>query len=323
MVSALPSAICIRNLRKRYGSLRHPIDALNGLDLAVEKGDVFGFLGPNGAGKTTTIRILATIISPTGGNAEVEGHDTCLDSMAVRRAIGYVSEMPSTYPLLTGLGNLVYWGWLQGMTKADARRKAKELLAEFGLAEAETRKAKTYSHGMRRRLSVAQALLHDPSILLFDEPAGGLDPQGIRFLRDLMGRLHGQGKTLFLSSHLLSEVEQICRTIGVIDSGRVVAVGSVDSIRKRIIGAVPVRIEIECDSPTHAAWQAIGSLPSIRNTLVTSKGFVVEAESGSDVVDDINRILVSEHVRVMAIRPEEPTLEDAFLSILQEETHEP
>ncbi len=280
-------AVRVQGLRKRYPSFREPVDALVGVDFDVAKGDVFGFLGPNGAGKTTTLRILATVLAPTGGSAEVDGHDVVRDPMAVRTVVGYMPERSGAYPLLTGLQNLVYWGRLQDVDGGRLRERAQALLAELGLEEAADRKVKTYSHGMAKRLLMAQALIHDPRILLLDEPAGGLDPQGIRFFRDLVRRLQGEGKTIFLSSHILSEVEQTCTTVGIIHRGKMVVVDRMDALRQRIGEGAVARIEIACDPPPPAAMQAILAVPKVRAAHPTPEGIVVEAEAGAEVADEV------------------------------------
>lgn len=310
------NAIHVQGLRKRYSSFRKPLDALVGVDFDVAKGDVFGFLGPNGAGKTTTLRILATVLAPTGGSAEVDGHDVVQDPIAVRSVVGYMPERSGAYPLLTGLQNLLYWGRLQDVDGGRLRERAQSLLAELGLEEAENRKVKTYSHGMGKRLLMAQALIHDPPILLLDEPAGGLDPQGIRFFRDLVRKIQGAGKTIFLSSHILSEVEQTCTTVGIIHRGRMVVVDRMDALRQRIGEGAVARIEVACDPPPPAAMQALLAVPKVRGVNPTPDGIAVEAAAGAEVADEVTRVLVENRVRIRAVRPTEPTLEDAFMSLL-------
>ena len=236
--------------------------------------------------------------------------------MAVRSLIGYMPENAGGYPLMTGQDNLLYWARLQDITGPGARERAKSLLATVGLEEAAGQKVKTYSHGMKKRLLMASALIHDPEILLLDEPAGGLDPQGIRFFRDLIHGLRQKGKTVFLSSHILSEVEQTCSTIGIIQKGRMVAVDRVEAIRQRVGAVAPARVEVDCDPPSASTVQLLRQIPKVRMVWSTPAGILVEAEPGADVADEITRVLVTDHVRIRAIRPFEPTLEDAFLSLL-------
>ncbi|MFQ5874142.1 MAG: ABC transporter ATP-binding protein, partial [Dehalococcoidia bacterium] len=213
----------IDSLVKIYDG-RRGTRAVDGISFNVARGDLFGFLGPNGAGKTTTIRILATLLQPTEGSARIDGHDILEDPLAIRELIGYMPENPGFYPTMRGMEHLLYWAEFYGIPKAERLRRAKDLLALVELGEAGMTKLKAYSHGMRQRLTLAQALLNDAPVLIMDEPAGGLDPTGMRFFRELMKRFQAKGKTIFLSSHLLSEVEMTCRTVGVIHRGRIVEV---------------------------------------------------------------------------------------------------
>ncbi len=316
MPTATTTAIHVDGLRKRYAGFRSAVEALQGVDFDVPKGTVFGFLGPNGAGKTTTLRILATVLSPTGGTALVDGHDIRKDPMAVRGSVGYMPEKSGAYPLLTGYQNLVYWGHLQDMDGSGLKDRARGLLKELGLEEAADRKVKTYSHGMAKRLLMAQALIHDPPILLLDEPAGGLDPQGIRFFRDLVKKLQGDGKTIFLSSHILSEVEQTCTTVGIIHKGKMLAVDKMDALRHRIGGSGPSLVDVECDLPPLPVVQQIQAIPKVKMVYQLPDGIRVEAEPGADVADEVARVLVTNRVRLRAVKPAGTTLEDAFMSLL-------
>ncbi len=309
-------AIALRGLTKRYSNRRGSVNALTDVSFGVSRGESFGFLGPNGAGKTTTLRILATILTPTTGTAQVEGNDIERDSMAVRSLIGYVPEKAGAYPLLTGLQNLLYWARLQDVDRMNLRERAKSLLTELGLEEAADRKVKTYSFGMTKRLMVAQALIHDPSVFLLDEPAGGLDPQGIRFFRDLVRRLKSQGKTVLLSSHILSEVEQTCAQVAVIHRGKILAVGRMDDLRRRLGSSQTISVKVECDTLSSAAILALQGIPGVRAAHPESFGTTVEVVPGSDVVAEITRILVENRLRIRAIRPQEPTLEDAYMSLI-------
>ena len=316
MTTATSSAIHVQGLRKRYPGFRSAVEALQGVDFDVPKGEVFGFLGPNGAGKTTTLRILATTLTPSGGTATVDGHDIRREPMAVRGSVGYMPGKSGSYPLLSGYKNLVYWGHLQDMDGSGLKDRARALLKELGLEEAADRKVKTYSHGMARRLLMAQALIHDPPILLLDEPAGGLDPQGIRFFRDLVKKLQGEGKTVFLSSHILSEVEQTCTTVGIIHKGKMLAVDKMDALRHRLGGSALTRVEVECDIPNQAVVQQLMAIPKVKMVYQLPDGIRVEAESDADIADAVAQVLVLNHVRLRAVKPMEPTLEDAFISVL-------
>ena len=286
--------------------------ALDGVTFKVPDRSVFGFLGPNGAGKTTTIRILATILEPTAGTASVEGHDIRADPLAVKTAIGYMPEFPGYYPTMTAAQHLDYWGAFYHMPKAERKARSEELLAMVGLGEERAKKVKAYSHGMLKRLGLAQALLHDPKVLILDEPAGGLDPYGIIFFRNLMKDLNKQGKTIFLSSHILSEVAQTCTHVGVINKGKMVAVGTTEEIQSRIGGQGVVRCLIEAPSVPDAALRGLLDISHVKDVQRTDWGLIVSMDK--DARSSGNAFLVGLGVPGMGIKLAEVTLEDAFVA---------
>ncbi len=305
--------IDVSGLTKVYARGREQQRALDGATFTVPDASIFGFLGPNGAGKTTTIRVLATILPPTGGTAVVEGHDVVQEPIAVKAAIGYMPEYPGYYPTMTAEEHLDYWGAFYRLPRADRRRRAKELLDLVGLADERTKKAKAYSHGMLKRLGLAQALLHDPPVLILDEPAGGLDPYGIIFFRKLMKDLNKQGKTIFLSSHILSEVAQTCTHVGVIDKGRIVAVDTVDGLQSRIGGAGVVRCLIEAPNVPDVALRGLLDIGHVKDVQRTDWGLIVDMDT--DARAAVNAFLVGLGVAVVGVKLAEVTLEDAFVAL--------
>ncbi len=287
--------------------------ALDGATFRVPDKSIFGFLGPNGAGKTTTIRILATILPPTGGTATIDGLDVVGDPMAVKGSIGYMPEYPGYYPTMTAEQHLDYWGAFYRMPKADRRAKAKELLGLLDLSDERAKKVGDYSHGMLKRLGLAQALLHDPPVLILDEPAGGLDPYGIIFFRGLMKDLSKQGKTIFLSSHILSEVAQTCTHVGVINKGKIVAVDTVEGLERRIGGAGVVRCLIEAPNVPDAALRGLLDIGHVKDVQRTDWGLVVAMDT--DARAAVNAFLVGLGVPVLGVKLAEVTLEDAFVAL--------
>lgn len=207
--------------------------ALTDLTLRAEPGQVTGFLGPNGSGKTTTIRILMGLLRPSAGRASILGRDCQADSTALKREVGYLPEEPFLYPYLTGRELLEFVAGLHGFAAAEARRRAAEALERFGLAEEQGAFAVSYSLGMRKRLALAAALIHDPQVLVLDEPTNGLDPQGARQMRELMAALAVAGKTVFLSTHLLDVADRICQRVAIIKDGRLRACGTPAELRAR------------------------------------------------------------------------------------------
>jgi len=304
----------VRGLTKIYGRGRG--DGTKALDAAtfeVPARSIYGFLGPNGAGKTTTIRILATILSPTEGRATVAGHDILDAPLKVQASIGYMPEYPGFYPTMTAEQHLDYWGRFYGMPRADRRRRTKELLDLVGLGAEGGKKLKAYSHGMHKRFGLAQALLHDPPVLILDEPAGGLDPHGIVFFRNLLRQLNREGKTIFLSSHILSEVQQTSTHIGVIHRGRIVSSGTIDAIQSRILGAGTVRILVEAPALSPEVLEGLRAMHDVKDVTRADWGLIVSA--GTDIRAEINGYLVQRGVEVRGIKLAEVTLEDAFIAL--------
>lgn len=226
MIDASPDtpAIALRGLSLRYG--RHV--ALHPLTLDVPKAEVFGFLGHNGAGKTTTIRLLTTLLTPTEGAARVAGYDITTQAMQVRANIGYLPENVRLYDRFTSRENLTFFARLSGVQ--DARRRVDEVLERLGIADLSNRRVGSFSKGMRQRVGLAQAILHDPQVLFLDEPTSGLDPMGVRHLRQMIDQLRAQGMTIFMNTHLLSEVASSCTSIGVLAHGRLVFHDKVSAI---------------------------------------------------------------------------------------------
>lgn len=287
--------------------------ALDAVTFAVPARSIYGFLGPNGAGKTTAIRILATILPATEGRATVAGHDIHDAPLKVQSSIGYMPEFPGFYPTMTAEEHLDYWGRFYGMSRAARRKRAKELLDLVGLGEERTKKLKAYSHGMHKRFGLAQALLHDPPVLILDEPAGGLDPRGIVFFRNLLRQLSREGKTIFLSSHILSEVQQTSSHVGVIHRGRIVASGTLEAIQSRIVGTGIVRILVETPSVPEQVLDELRSLSRVKDVTCADWGLIVSATA--DIRAEINGYLVQRGVVVRGIKLAEVTLEDAFIAL--------
>ncbi|OGO15069.1 MAG: multidrug ABC transporter ATP-binding protein, partial [Chloroflexi bacterium RBG_16_48_8] len=222
------SAIVLEGLQKTYGAIR----ALDGLDLTVETGAVFGFLGPNGAGKTTTLRVLAGVANPTAGKAWIEGIPVGPESK-VRGVVGYLPEEPAFYPWMRAREYLVdLIGGLYGLSQHEAGMRGDEMLALVGLEEAAQRRRGGFSRGMRQRLGLAQALMNRPRVLLLDEPVSALDPSGRRDILQMIKKL-GEEATVFMSTHILNDVERVCDRIGIIDRGRLIALDKTEDLLGR------------------------------------------------------------------------------------------
>jgi ABC-2 type transport system ATP-binding protein len=219
-------------LRKLYGA----IVAVDDLSFEVEPGEIFGFLGPNGAGKTTTIRMMMGLLAPTSGTVLLGGHDIGREAEAAKAITGYVPDQPFLYDKLTALEFLRFVGGLYAVEAGERERRGADLLEEFGLVDRGEELIETYSHGMKQRLALAAALMHRPKILVLDEPMVGMDPQGGLALRRLLGALAASGVTIFLSTHSLGVAEEVCDRIGILDRGRLVAIGSLHELRAHATG---------------------------------------------------------------------------------------
>jgi ABC-2 type transport system ATP-binding protein len=221
--------IAIERLRKCFG----PLVAVDDLDLSIEPGSVFGFLGRNGAGKTTTIRMMMGLLEPTSGTVRLGGHDIAREPEAAKRMTGYLPDRPHLYDKLTGLEYLGFVGELFGLSRHDAKDRGLALLDDMRLTAQGGELVETFSHGMKQRLALAGALMHRPRILVLDEPMVGLDPEGARELKTRIAGLAADGVTIFLSTHSLAVAEEVCGRIGIVDRGRLVALGSLDDLRAR------------------------------------------------------------------------------------------
>jgi ABC-2 type transport system ATP-binding protein len=302
------TALVTRGLTKRYDG----VNVVDGLDLAVNRGELYGFLGPNGAGKTTTIRMALGLIFPSGG--EVELLD-CPISRAGRdgalRRTGAMIEEPAFYRFLSGRRNLEAFARAGGDGEEVRRRlsRIEEVLEQVGLSTAGDKRVKAYSQGMRQRLGIALALLGRPDLLVLDEPTNGLDPAGMREVRLLLRRLADSGTTVFVSSHLLAEVEAMCDRVGVLSRGRLVAEGPPGNLRG---SAEHLRIEVGDPVPAVAILRDLAGVAGI-----DGQGHVLRVHLDGATAAQVNAALVSGGVAVGALVPERDTLEDVFMSLVE------
>ena len=303
-------AIRTVGLTKRYDD----VAAVDGLDLEVEPGTLYGFLGPNGAGKTTTIRMALGLIHATSGAVEVLGEPVTTDRGPLQR-VGALVEEPAFYRYLSGRRNLEYFARAGGRGDDTRRRLARvgESLAQVGLTDAADKRVKAYSQGMRQRLGIALALLGEPELLMLDEPTNGLDPTGMREVRQLLRGMADAGTTVFVSSHLLAEVEAMCDRVGVMAQGRIVAEGPPGTLR----GAAD-RVRLEVDDVA-AAIAVVGRTPgvSIISSSGDNAGVLQVALAGDATAGELNIALVAAGIRVDALIPERDTLEDVFLHLVE------
>ncbi|GIF37340.1 ABC transporter ATP-binding protein [Actinoplanes xinjiangensis] len=309
-----------RSYRSRTGWLRPrltTVDAVRGVDFTVRRGELFGLLGPNGAGKTTTIKMLNTLLIPTGGTARICGFDVEKQTREVRRRIGYVfGGDRGLYDRLSALDNLRYFAELYGVPARDQRRRIAELLDLVRLAGREQDRVEGYSRGMRQRLHIARGLLHAPEVLFLDEPSIGVDPVAARELRQTVANLAATGTTVLLTTHYMAEADELCDRIAVIADGRIQALGTPSELRSRADGRRVV--EVEAYGVPDTALAALRDLPGVRETAVETRGtlqvLTVQSDAHVDVQSDVLRELAG--IRLGRVDSREPTLEDAYVTIV-------
>jgi ABC-2 type transport system ATP-binding protein len=298
------SAIEIRELTKSYsaGFWRKTISTgLHNLSLDVREGEIFGCLGPNGAGKTTTLKILMGLIFPTSGSARILGRQ--IGDADVRRQIGFLPEQPYFYDYLTAMELLEYYAALSEVEAKHRRSKAEAMLARVGLADAANTQLRKFSKGMLQRVGIAQAIVHDPKVVFLDEPMSGLDPVGRREVRDLIESLNDEGKTVFFSTHILSDAEALCDRVAVLHKGELRGIEVVSDL----LAAARGRVEV--------AWQGPSEIPAIR---ACSSDYRTTGQSSRAVIDDADLdgaidALRRAGARLVSVTPVHRTLEDYFL----------
>ena len=299
---------CI-DLTKKYGDFF----ALESLNLKLERGDLFGFIGPNGAGKTTTIRILATLLAPTWGEAYVCGHSIYTHPRDIRRSIGYMPDIFGVYDDMQVIEYLEFFAAAYRIVGPERRRVAEQCLELVDLVAKRDELVTSLSRGMTQRLGLARVLLHDPQVLLLDEPASGLDPRARIEMRNLLKRLQGMGKTILVSSHILPELADICNRVGIIEYGRLLAYGDVQALLAQVRGRPTVRIRVAGD-PVAAATTLEGC-PEVANLTVRDGTIVVALADGVTDHSPLAARLVAAGHGLLALEEEEVNLETAFLEL--------
>jgi daunorubicin resistance ABC transporter ATP-binding subunit len=305
----------VEHLVKIYPGATRAVDDLT---FTVGGGEFFGFLGPNGAGKTTTIRILATLLHATSGQTRVTGIDVMRDPATVRTRIGFAMQTVAIDPLATGRESLEIMGRLYRVPSSQLRDRVAELLALMGLTDAADRKAGTYSGGMRRRLDLASALVHRPSVLFLDEPTEGLDPQSRSALWAELQRIRGEGTTMFLTTHYMEEADALCDRIAIIDRGRIVISGTPAEL-KRSIGADTVELHLASDAgdglveAQDRVTRRLEGLAELRSLERTDVGVRLAVVESSSAIPELFRRLEGDGAMIRALAMSKPTLADVFL----------
>jgi len=304
-----------QGLTKTFKARKKTVEAVRGVDLVVNEGEIFGFLGPNGAGKTTTMRMLSTLLDPTSGNATVCGYDLRKQQAQVRRMIGYVGQKGGAEPKETGRENMILQARLYGMSKAEAQKRAVELITRLDLETYADRLVKTYSGGQRRRLDIAMGMMHRPRLLILDEPTTGLDPQSRARIWDEVRSLRAEGMTIFLTTHYMDEADGLCDRLAIIDNGKIVGEDTPNALKQQIAGDI---ISLGLDLKNGAVARVTETLraqPFMRELEKSDHGLQLYVDRGEEVLPEILRLLDSNGAPIRTVTLARPTLSDVFLRL--------
>jgi ABC-2 type transport system ATP-binding protein len=310
--------IKVEGLTKRYARTV----AVDNISFEVEKGQIVGFLGPNGAGKTTTMRVLTGFLPPTAGSASIAGYDVVAQPIEVKKRIGYLPETPPLYPEMEVCEYLRFAGRLKGISSADIDRRVDDSLGRCGLGEVRSKLIGKLSKGYRQRVGLAQAIIHNPDVLVLDEPTSGLDPKQIIEIRGLLKSLAGE-HTIILSTHILSEVEQSCERVIIISQGKLVAIDSVSNLTNRLRGSEAISVEVEsADGRPQATevQQRLEQVPGVSRVLARDErdgrlSFDVESLQGRSIRAEVARSIVQAGWNLSELRPIGLSLEEIFLQL--------
>jgi ABC-2 type transport system ATP-binding protein len=306
----------VQHLTKRYGR----VTAVDDVSFRVERGEIVGFLGPNGAGKTTTMRVITGYMPPTEGRVVVAGFDVFEQPIDAKRRTGYLPETPPLYPDMTVREYLTFVARIKGVPSGERKARVERVMARTAVADMRDRLCGKLSKGYRQRVGLAQAILHNPDVLVLDEPTAGLDPKQINETRQLIHELAGD-HTIILSTHILPEVAQTCQRVVIINKGRVVAVDTPDNLTRRLRGAESLYVLVDADRDAAPALQGV---PGVTRVAMAGRhesavGYEVESVRGEDVRRDLARVVVSQGWGLLELRPLRVSLEDVFLRVTTEE----
>jgi len=308
--------IDVQHLTKRFGDFA----AVNDLTFSAQPGEIVGFLGPNGAGKTTTLRILSGFMPPTAGTARVAGFDVARESLEARRRTGYLPESVPLYPDMTVRGYLDFVADLRRVP--DRRARIAAVLEQVGMTPRAGSLIRNLSRGMRQRVGLAQALVHDPPVLILDEPTVGLDPHQVIDVRALVREL-GKERTLIFSTHILSEAEQVCDRVLILQRGQIVAEGPPDRLREQLQHGARILLRLAGQPDPGAVAHCLGEVPGVASVEVAPVGYLIEPRTGTDIRGAVNAAAVGAGWTVVELRPAGGSLEDIFLELTSAEVTGP
>jgi len=305
----------VHNLTKIYPSSGSGggLLAVDQINFKIGKGEIFGFLGPNGAGKSTTQRMLTTLLTPTEGQILILGHDLADDAYPAKRQIGLVPEESNVYTELTAWDNLMFTGRLYRMSKTDRTIRAEELLKDFGLWEKKDVKAEEFSKGMKRRLSIAMAIIHKPALLFLDEPTPGLDVQSARTIRALISQLSTEGTTVFMTTHQIEEANQLCDRVAIISHGKIAAIDTPEKLKQTFQQVQSV--EIAFTSSSEGLEEKLTNLPNVSTVLKIGDKWRLYTNSPPVLLPHLIKFSEEENLGILSLNTLAPSLEDVFLQI--------
>jgi len=302
-------AINVHNLTKCYGNLL----AVDHISFAVRQGEFFGLLGPNGAGKTTTIRMLTGLLKPTSGTAHIMGINVVKNPVDVKKQIGVISETANPYLEMSAWDNLMFAGSIHGMPKGRRKEQAENLLKLLGIYDRRDEKVEKFSKGLRKRVTIAIALVHDPPLLFLDEPTVGLDVQSARMIRELLRELNEQGTTIFLTTHYIEEADILCDRVGIIENGKLVALDSPENLKAA--GREEKIVEVSFDSYVRKIENELAQLPAVNMTKKRGDKFQLYTGDPSQVIQELSKIAEEKNLKIVSLNVLTPTLEDAFVEL--------
>ncbi|MFP4027556.1 MAG: ATP-binding cassette domain-containing protein [Candidatus Brocadiia bacterium] len=311
----MSSIIEVEGLTRRFGELV----AVNGVEFDVAEGEIFGFLGPNGAGKTTTVRMLTGVIDPTEGTARIEDHDIRTDSLGAREHLGIVPEEANVYLDLSVWRNVMLMAELHGVPRAKRREEGDRLLDRLGLGNRKQQKARALSKGLRQRLMLCSALVSGPEILFLDEPTSGLDVHSARLIREIVCSMNESGLTVFLTTHNMTEAEEMCDRVAIINQGQIAAIDTPDQLRNAMKSSQYVRVSFEGTAPEEAPLESVDGVTKVREE---DEGYSLYSEQPGRTATELAKFCDERGLKIAEIATCKPTLEDVFLHLTGERANE-
>ena len=303
-------SIVVSELSKRFGDLL----AVDSVSFSVQAGEIFGFLGPNGAGKTTTLRMLTNLTRPTSGSASILGMDTVRDTLKVKAVIGIVPEASNVFNELTTTGNLLFTGSLYGLGRAKRAGRAAKLIERFDLVEHKDKKAIALSMGLKRRLTIAMSLMHDPRVVFLDEPTSGLDVESARLIREIVEELHRDGVTSFITTHNMEEANQLCERIAVINNGKLIAVDSPERLKQA--ASESQAIDVSFDRPvSDEEEKSLAALPCVNDVRPIGDKYHLVTSDPPCVLEAMYPFMTERGLKAVSLNTFGPSLEDVFVKL--------